>query len=180
MRISTTLLFLLFAVVGRSQNVEIPQQMKDLHFLEGTWSLENFENKQGEGWVSTGVSNATIALEHDGRFISEHAKYITGFGEINMITHIGFDSRINSYKLSAMDKEYGLMDIYVGEWVDENLVFTNLQSDEPIRMEDNRELSFKLSYTNFGPKTFTHLVEGTFDKGQTWFPFSKSVYTKDN
>lgn len=175
-------LAVLFSVLSiflvKAQDAEIPQKMKDLAFMEGTWSIENFSNKKDKGWSSIGSSWANIILEHDGRFIKEQAKYLTDFGEINMITHIGFDSRINSYKLSAMDKEYGLMDIYFGEWVGGNLIFTNLESDKPVIMGDGQELSFRLSYMDVESHKFTHMVEGTFDKGKTWFPFSKSVYTK--
>jgi hypothetical protein len=62
--------------------------------------------------------------------------------------------------------------------MDSKVVFANLESDVPVKLEDGRELSFRLTYSQISNQTFTHLVEGTFDKGKTWFRFSKSVYTK--
>lgn len=180
MRTLVTLVFLLSSILTLPQDQNVPKEIAALSFLVGDWSIENFENKKDDGWVSTGSSKADIRYEHDGRFLSERARYITGFGEINMITHIGFDSRVNTYKLSAMDKEYGLMDIYFGEWSDKRLVFTNLESDRPISLEDGQKLSFRLSYMDIGQDGFTHLVEGTFDGGATWFIFSKSVYVRAN
>jgi hypothetical protein len=133
-----------------------------------------------KGWDTIGTSNSVIQWKHDGRFLAETAKYLTSYGEINMITHIGFDSRSKNYKLSAMDKEYGLMDIYLGRWSGNDLVFTNLESDLPIVMEDGRELSFRLTYSLIKKNSFEHLVEGTFDRGKTWFPFSKGFYSRTN
>lgn len=156
------------------------QEMKGISFLEGSWSIENFEFSEENGWTNIGTSNSVIQTKHDGRFLAETAKYLTSYGEINMITHIGFDSRSKSYKLSAMDKEYGLMDIYVGTWCGDDLVFTNLESDLPIVMEDGRNLSFRLTYSSIKKNYFEHLVEGTFDGGKTWFPFSKGLYSCTN
>ncbi len=154
------------------------QEMKDISFLEGSWSIENYEFSEEKGWSNIGTSNSVIQSKHDGRFLAETAKYLTSYGEINMITHIGFDSRSKSYKLSAMDKEYGLMDIYVGGWSSGDLVFSNLEADLPIVMEDGRELSFRLTYSSIKKNSFVHLVEGTFDGGKTWFPFSKGIYIR--
>ena len=110
--------------------------------------------------------------------LRRRAKYLTQFGEINMITFIGFDSRADSYKLTAMDKEYGMMDVYLGDWVDDQLVFTNINSDKPIQMEDGKQLNFRLTYFDITDNSFHHKVEGTYDQGKTWFTFSVSQYTR--
>ena len=170
--------FVLCTAILNAQNGKTPNQMEELGFLIGKWTLENFENKKDQGWTSLGKTQAIMKLEHNGRFVREEVKYITGFGEINMITHIGFDSRINSYKLSAMDQEYGLMDIYRGKWVENKLVFTNMESDVPIKTNDGKELFFRVTYEKTSDKELVHWVEGTTDKGNTWFPFSKSLYQK--
>lgn len=148
-----------------------------LHFLKGSWNVNNFEWKNDK-WSKLGMTSSIINLEHDGKFIHEKVKYLSKFGEINMLTNIAYDSRLKKFKLCAMDKEYGYMDIYFGEWINNQLVFTNLESDIPVKLNDGRELSFKLTYVKVNNQTFTHLVEGTFDKGKTWFKFSKGTYTK--
>ncbi|MCL6275581.1 hypothetical protein M3P19_16320 [Muricauda sp. 2012CJ35-5] len=170
--------FLLIVIVGFGQENSKPDFLKELQFLEGEWSLENFETKDQKTWNSIGNSIAHVTLEHDGKFIQEKVKYITGFGEINMITYIGFDYRLGKLKLCAMDKEYGSMDIYEGDKVGDDFVFTNLKSDLAIAMQDGKKLNFKLTYATISDTGFEHWVEGTYDGGETWFPFSKSVYTK--
>lgn len=172
--------FVLFILLSLSGTYGFSQEMTDISFLEGTWSIENLVFHEEKGWDPIGTSNSVIQWKHDGRFLAETARYFTSYGEINMITHIGFDSRSKSFKLSAIDKEYGLMDIYLGRWSGSDLVFTNLESDLPIVMEDGRELSFRLTYSYLKKNSFEHLVEGTFDRGKTWIPFSKGIYKRQN
>lgn len=151
--------------------------IETLHFLKGNWKVDNYELVENQ-WKSIGTTHSKINLEHEGRFISEKVKYLSKYGEINMITNIGYDNRLKKLKLCAMDKEYGYMDIYFGEWIDNNLVFTNLESDLPVKLDDGKELSFRLTFSKKSSQTFTHLVEGTYDKGKTWFSFSRSIYIK--
>jgi len=170
-----TLVLILFCTVASGQ--ESPaDQLKKLDFLIGDWAIENFKSNADGSWESLGSSTSVISWDNGGRFIREMAKHLTQFGEINMLTYIAFDYRLNGFKLTAMDKEYGLMDVYHGEYTNDQLIFTNLKSDIPIKMEDGKELSFRLTYTFKSDKEFSQLVEGTYDKGETWFVFARSDY----
>ncbi|GEM_PF-6129421 len=153
-------------------------QLKKLDFLIGNWTIENYKRNADGSWESIGSSASAISWDNGGRFIREMAQHLTQFGEINMLTYIAFDSRLNGFKLTAMDKEYGLMDIYHGEYSGKELVFTNLESDIPIKMQDGKELSFRLTYTFQNGQKFSQLVEGTYDKGGNWFVFARSDYTR--
>ncbi len=161
-----------------AQEVSPDKDIKALHFLEGNWSVENYILKSGK-WETIGTTNAKFDIELNGKFINEKVKYLTKYGELNMTTVIGYDSRLKNFKLSSMDADYGNMDIYIGEWTDEELVFTNLNSDLPIVLDDGKELFFRLTYSEINYESFTHVVEGTTDMGETWFNFSKSTYTKN-
>ena len=166
-----TFVLILTVVFGQEKSA------KSLHFLEGEWQVENFSKDQDK-WKHLGNTESMINLEHHGRFVSERTKFLTRFGEINMITFIGFDSKAKEFKLTAMDKEYGLMDVYFGNWVHGDLIFDNLESDLPIQLQDGNEMHFRVSYKTITKNSFTHLVEGTTDKGKTWSVFSKAVFTK--
>jgi hypothetical protein len=173
------IIFLGQLTVNAQTNVE-NDKMQVFSFLTGNWSVENFMLNNDKEWELIGSTSSKNILVHDGKFVNENVKYLTAFGEINMITFIGYDSRIKSYKLSAMDKEYGVMDIYLGEISNKEIVFTNLNSDAPFIMENGQSLWFKLTYKNITDSSFTHLVEGTTDKGKTWFSFSKAKFKKSN
>ena len=77
-----------------------------------------------------------------------------------------------------MDKEFGQMDVYVGDWNDDQLVFTNINSDAPILMQDGKKLNFRLTYYDIQKDSFKHKVEGTYDQGTTWFTFSVNEYER--
>lgn len=173
---SLTSIIALFLILA-SQTFSLSQEdkMQNILPLAGQWEVENYINQDNE-WKNIGNTSSTIELVHEGRFISEKSKFLTAFGEINMITYIGFDSKQGRYKLTAMDKEYGLMDIYLGDWESDQLVFDNLKSDLPVKLDDGSEMHFRLTYKEIAVNSFTHLVEGTTDKGKSWFIFSKSMF----
>lgn len=177
--LSVNIIFLLFAQTSVSaQTNTADRKIQSFHFLIGDWTLENFKFNEDKVWESLGKTDAKNVLIHDGKFIKENVKYLTAYGDINMITFIGYDSRINSYKLCAMDKEFGVMDIYHGEINDNGMVFSNLKSDSPFIMDNGKSLWFRITYKDITENSFTHLVEGTIDKGKTWFYFSKSVFVR--
>ncbi len=177
-KLKKVMFFVLVMIMSftHAQKVNV-NSMESLIDFEGNWNVDNYELKD-EKWELIGATSSKITLEHDGKFISEKVKYLTKYGEINMITNIGYDNRLKKFKLCAMDKEYGYMDVYFGEWINEELVFTNLESDIPVKLEDGKTLSFRLTYSAINNRSFTHLVEGTYDNGKTWFSFSKSICTR--
>ena len=174
-------IFLTLAIttsIVHAQKINTKNKIEALHFLEGNWSIDNLVLKDDK-WESIGSTKAEFNLELNGKFLTENVKYLTKFGQLTMITIIGFDGRLQNFKLSNMGADYGYMDVYFGEWVDADLVFINLESDLPSLLDDGKELFFRLSYTEISDTSFTHNVEGTTDKGKTWFYFSKSNYSKN-
>lgn len=178
MKTILTLVFLLLSNMPGLTQENPADPLKKLDFLIGDWTIENFKSNTDGSWESMGSSASAISWDNGDRFIREMAKHLTQFGEINMLTYIAFDSRLNGFKLTAMDKEYGLMDVYHGEYTSNRLVFTNLESDIPIKMQDGKQLSFRLTYTFQNDQKFSQLVEGTYDKGENWFVFARSDYTR--
>lgn len=149
-------------------------QMKKLNFLISDWKVIETSGSV----ASLDTTRASIKWLHEGKFVQELVQHKTQFGEINMLTIIGFDSRWGKYKLTAMDKEYGMMDTYEGDWQGGQLIFTNLNSDKAISMEDGKQLNFRLTYYDIESNSYYHKVEGTYDRGETWFTFSISQYLK--
>ena len=94
--------------------VNTPEQMKKLNFLISNWKVIETSGSV----ASSDTTQASIKWLHEGKFVQELVQHNTQFGEINMLTIIGFDSRWGRYKLTAMDKEYGMMDTYEGDWRD--------------------------------------------------------------
>nr|WP_298994907.1 hypothetical protein [uncultured Allomuricauda sp.] len=169
----------LFVHTSKGQEAGKGSPLKNMEFLIADWKVSNFKIKEGQ-WSLVGDTHSSIKAILKGSFLSEKVKYLVDASELNMVIHIGHDHRTGHLKLSAMDQEYGLMDIYTGDFLENKIVFTNLKSDQPIDFGEGKKLSFRLTYSNIQEDSFEHLVEGTYDKGQTWFPFAKSIYQKSN
>jgi len=166
---------LVFNSLLNAQNRNKMEMLKDLIGRYSVTTLDFVDNN----WIKGNTTFSIIDEVHEGAFLKEEVKYKTSNLEINMLTFIGFDNRISKYKLCAMDKEFRSMDVYQGEFNDENLIFTNLKSDAPFMFGENIALHFRLTYT-FTDNGFIHLVEGTKDFGESWFSFSKSIYNKQS
>ncbi len=175
--ILATMVISFFANTSAGQEARKDSPLKNIEFLIADWKVSNFEKKDGR-WRLVGDTHSSIKAILEGSFLSEKVKYLVGTSELNMVVHIGHDHRIGHLKLSAMDQEYGLMDVYTGDFLENKIVFTNLMSDQPIDFGEGKKLSFRLTYSNIKKDSFEHLVEGTYDEGQTWFPFAKSIYRK--
>jgi len=174
---SKTLIILLASIlISFNISGQISEKMKSLEHLIGKYSVTTYDFESGE-WIDGDTTSSVVEKVHDGAFLREQVKYETKKMEITMLIFIGFDRRINKYKLCAMDKEFQSMDIYHGEISDKMLVFSNMESDKPLVFDDGSKIHFRLSY-NFNETGFTHLVEGTKNNGTSWFPFSKSIYRK--
>ena len=159
------------------QKTKLVESLKNLEILIGDYDVITYA-RNNEGEMASGPkSQATIGTLHDGAFIHEIANYKSPAGELNMVTFIGYDTRISKFKLCAMDKQFQSMDIYYGAMKGDELVFTNLESDKPFVFNEGQEVYFRLTYS-FNQSGFEHLVEGTSDKGKTWFEFNKSVYKR--
>ena len=176
--INLTVFLLLGQMLVNAQTSDKSEKMEFFNFLLGDWTVKNLKLNKENSWELLGVTSSKNSMVLGGKFVKENVKYLSDFGEINMITYIGYDSRVKSYKLSAMDKEYGVMDIYLGQVNGKSVVFTNLNSDSPFIMKDGKQLWFKLTYKDITENSFTHLVEGTLDKGKTWFMFSKANFKR--
>ncbi len=160
-----------------AQQKKIHPQLEDVKFLMDEWTVSNYKFEENQ-WKSLGDTSSKVETVHEGRFVVEQVSYLVSTGELNMTIIIGYDYRRQQLKLCALDKQYGLMDVYVGKWQEDRLVFDNLNSDVPIALGEGKQLSFKLTYLDIGEDSFEHLVEGTYDRGKTWFPFSRSVYRR--
>ena len=175
------LLTLLVPISCLAQVDTLHPSIGELELLVGRFAIKNQSLTPDGGWQTVGWSAATIAPSQAGRFLEEEAQYLMSDMEINMHTFIGYDDRLRGFKLAAMDKEFGLMDIYYGEQTKEGAYsFTNIESDIPFTIGEDQFMHFRLTYDQLSEQGFVHLVEGTMDGGESWQPFTRSIYRRLN
>lgn len=90
---------------------------------------------------------------------------------------IGIDPRAEEFRVLALDKEFGTMDVYKGSYEDHKLPVTNL-GDSGFLVEDGKSMHFRLVYTMPTNGKMYLAVDYTVDRGATWFPFQRVIYTR--
>ena len=164
------------SVIGSFCLAQEKNKMNLLDRLIGDYEVVSSELTE-KGWIKGEPTSSSIESVFDGRFLKEQTKHKTPNMELNMLVYIGYDSRVDQYKLTVMDKEYGIMDTYYGHLSGKSLMFTNMESDVPFVYQDGSEVHFRLTY-EFTDSGINLSVEGTKDKGESWFWFSKATYRR--
>lgn len=147
------------------------------HFL-GTFELEIYFPDPAGKFAKVGTGKATIGTALDGTFLQEEKATKVGQGGLTMLNIIGIDPRTGGFRLFAMDKEFGTMDIYLGKADGKNLVFDNVKSDAKFVNQNGSSLSFRLTYTFESVDRNILVVESTEDEGTTWKPYARAVYNR--
>ena len=88
-------------------------------------------------------------------------------------TFITYDQYRKLYRLAAIDDTFGLMDIYEGDFMNDNtLQVTNLRADTNFPTNDGGEMYFRLTFTELDENTREFLVERSSDNGANWQPMN--------
>jgi len=155
-------------------------RMEAFQFLVGEYTVQGMQ-PEGDGWVMMGEGVASVYPILGNTFLREELHI--AFGEESSLTMdntFGIDSRHQEIRMMAIDEEYGNMDFYKGEIQEGALVFTNLHSDTPFETASGQKLSYRLTYRKLSDQQNESLVEVTTDRGATWQPYLKLVFTRGN
>ncbi|TDA90219.1 hypothetical protein E0702_16405 [Halomonas marinisediminis] len=78
----------------------------------------------------------------------------------------------------SFDKTLGSVDVYTGTISNETIIFNNLDSEYKTKNKLGEDISFKLIYKRLSATENELVVGYTKNKGRTWFPFVKNIYTR--
>lgn len=155
---------------------EISNRFSNISFLVGSYDIEVFSYTLAKGWVKSGAGNSECLIKDT--FITEKVKLNKENCIVNLSNTIGCDVLDDTFRLLSLDIPLGSIDVYKGNFENGTLIFTNLDSDTKTKSRTGEELSFKLIYKALS-STENELVVGyTKDKGKTWCPFVKNVYSR--
>lgn len=173
-RTLSLLLFIISSQVVFSQKVK--PHLKPYVYMLGHYNVEVYAPLPNGKWKQDGTGFATFTPIMDGTYIREDVSTATSTYNLTMINTMGIDSRSNKFKLFALDKEYGVMDVYEGQVSGDTIRVTNLHSDEKFIGQDGQEMSFRLTYNLVPEGAFELLVEFTTDEGRSWKPYARHRY----
>jgi hypothetical protein len=170
------IVFLIFNVnVSYSQHE--PTLDQPIDNLIGNWEvIVEAQNQAGE-WIKGETSTSTFSSLLDGTFIQEKVTYVAPDMTINMHIIFGLDGRTKEYRVFALDKEFGTMDVYTGQMKQNMLVVDNL-GDEGFLLPDGKKLNYRLTYVFKNKNSLELNVDYTADECSTWKPFQRIKYTR--
>ena len=171
-------LLVIFYSNSFAQNQEQKKHMEKLSSLIGKWETISTEKDREGNWITNKPSTSEINSFFDGTFIEEKAKILGNGYEMNLRTTFGYMPRNGKYRLSVLDKEYAVFDIYEGNFEGDNLVVDNLASSTPFVTKDGTQYNFKLIYKLAEKDNHELVVLITADEGKTWNDYQKVAYKR--
>lgn len=155
---------------------EISNRFNNIVFLVGNYNVHVYSYNLVKGWIISGSGESSCRIEDS--FITEKIKLNKESCKVNLNNTIGYDVLDNSFRLLSLDNPSGTIDVYKGAIEDDTLIFTNLESDTKTTNNIGEEISFKLIYKSLSASKNQLVVGYTKDKGRTWCPFVKNIYTR--
>ncbi|WDI30745.1 DUF1579 family protein [Hyphococcus flavus] len=178
-------LSLLAAAFGSTATLAQQQQdnahqlaMQRLTPLKGEFIVEGVRHTP-DGEASLRKSEAKIEYILNGYGLQDRSEADMGTdAPVKLLTTLSYDPYRKVYRVSVLDDTFGLMDIYEGRFIEENiLAVTNLRADTyfPLNDEGDR-LHFMLRWDmSADVKKFDVLM--TRDGGASWSPYFEMTYT---
>lgn len=165
----------LISCVGNAQS----KSSLDSEFFDkkGLWSVV-VEEPDGDGWASNMPSTASFKGLLDDTFLVEDVKLVSSNGVVNMHIIFGVDPRSGDYRVMALDKEFGTMDVYKGSYQHKVLTVTNLEDEGFVLEDGSGSMHFQLNYDLSKADSVILLVNFSLDDGENWEPFQRVNYTR--
>ena len=160
------------------QTAVVPHEaMRALDGLLGEWiSVSQIANGDGT-WTTLVKDRVEFRLKLRDLVVSERViEHLEGTGTI-IHTDFSYDQYREVYRLMAVDDTWGLMDIYEGDIMDGALQVTNLRSGTASKLDDGRDLHFRLTIPLSGDERLM-TIDRSVDEGLSWVPFFRVTYVR--
>ena len=151
--------------------------MEKLNGLHGEWTATTAIINSEGAWIEQHKDVVKFKPGLGGVLLTEqHVKRLSGTG-FTLKTDFSFDQYRDHYRLTAVGNGWGLMDIYEGEVADDALLVDNLRSGTTFRLDDGREMHFRLTIPLKGDKRVMEIEQST-TAGKRWSPFYRVTYER--
>jgi len=155
---------------------EMPRrkEMKKLAFLEGDWDVQIAVMTRRGTWYPLG--NTTSNIEYGAtNMLEENISYEMNF-PVNMKINYIYSESTGKYRLSVFNDLESSINILEGESIDTAMVVDDLNVSYGQNVPSTGNV--QLSFNNIQKDGFTVLRKISRDKGKTWMPRGKLIYTR--
>ncbi len=170
--------------IGSAQDEAIPevsqaplQAMQRLSSLAGTWEMTVFTTSdEGVTWNPAPAQVVDLRFAHKGFMLEEIPVALDGPG-FHMRSYLTYDQYRKVYRKAALDDVWGVLDLYEGNFEDDRLVLTNLESGTFFPVADGKWRGFRLTLELEEDRRWMW-IDKTDDEGASWQPAFKLEYNK--
>ncbi len=156
----------------------VPKNMMEkLSMISGQWKARtDFTNDDGKTWQQGGEKLVEFSYKQRGLLLEELPIEIDNKG-FHMQTYISYDQYRQVFRKAAIDDVWGIMDLYQGNIIDDQLVLDNLSAGTFFPVQTGVWRGFRLTLELKSDNRWL-LVDKTDDKGKTWQPAFRVFYQK--
>jgi len=151
--------------------------MEHINFLVGSWQAVSYTNAENGGWELAKDQSITgptsFKLEMAGKMMAVHLP-----GPINFMGAFTYDVFNHEYRAAFVDDALGLLDTYTGNIEKGTLTISNIKSNTYYGTED-KKVHTRIRIIPSKPTGFSMIIHGSDDKGKTWEPMGKFVFTNN-
>ncbi len=165
------LVMILYCNKGTSQDIA------DLNFLLGNWTLSSRYLDSEANWVSDPGGNAIFKKVLEGQGIQEDADFYFQGTLYKTRTLIGVDKGRQTYRFAILDHRYGYLDVHEGSFVDGALEISNMNTGTSF-LVDNTEYIYKARYKSNDADSFVMSILVSTDQGKNWNKINETVYSR--
>ena len=157
--------------------------MQQLAVMAGSWQLQvSITNDNGNSWQAMPAQQVDIDFTHNDLVLAEQPVKREA-GGFSMLTYLSYDQYRNVFRKAAIDDVWGVMDLYQGKIIGNQLILDNLTAGTFFPVGPKVWRGFRLTVDLFlqqenGEQFRMMRIEKTDDNGNSWQPAFNAKYTK--
>ena len=164
-------------IPGIAEENIVKTHMKELSFMAGSWDVKAERYTREGKWADAGMTKSTIKWLWSNIALQESVGFKTPNGEMKLNIQLSYDQFQKCYRVTIVDNQYGLMDIYEGQFKENILLVTNERCKTFYPIQDGH-LKFQIKYTKKSENSMVFMVNMAKVGTDNWRPMSKSTYSK--
>ncbi|GLX78021.1 hypothetical protein tinsulaeT_13610 [Thalassotalea insulae] len=151
--------------------------MQKLSILSGKWlARTDITEDNGKSWQQGKPKLVEFSFKQRGMLLEEMPIDIDKQG-FHMQTYISYDQYRDVFRKAAIDDVWGIMDLYQGKIIDNQLVLDNLDAETFFPIGPNTWRGFRLTLELKANNRWLY-IDKTDDKGSSWQPAFRVYYQK--
>ncbi|WP_299272492.1 hypothetical protein [uncultured Psychroserpens sp.] len=178
MKLQLYLILIMFLTFSYSFGQKSPykKNLEPLKFIEGTFTNKISFPDDNKGWRKPIETRFIFKKIMKDMYIEGggHIPFDSKFSPIFRMT-FDYDEQNDIYRLVVLDDRYGFMDIYYGNWKENQLILSNETTGTQVVNEGNRVYG-KLIITPLSKGRFEIIAKISQDKKTSWQNYMKMEF----